>query len=407
MSRATFPRSPRLALLRGVSLLFLASAWGVLALACSGGDRAPGSARGTAADAPRERWSLSEAPLLEIGVREGEEPYQLHRAQSAVRLDDGRIVVLNGGSQELRFFGPDGRFLFAVGREGEGPGELRYPTWLRKAGADSLLVWDQGMARVSFFNESGEFLGSRALLPTPEILFPGDEWILGSFWIDSPVRPEARGPIREAARTIPLPDSLAGLVFLKVTGQGRIWVSEVRPPADSALTWTVYDLKGGPVAEVTTPRRFTPFEIGPDYVVGRSTDEMDINYIRVYGLEKPAGSRPGPGLDPSPPAVVPQPKVALSPEEQEVLAPLKDTMKKVATLEEIYYSEHYTYTSDTGELFSDPRIPVPHDLETTIFFAGGEGWMGRVTDPGSGRFCVLSYGSYVPMGWTPGMVICP
>lgn len=381
----------------------------LLASACDGsGQRSDtGSAGSPGGTGTVEGWDLSQDPLLEIGVREGEEPYQLHRAQGAVRLDDGRIVVLNGGSRELRFFGPDGRFLLAVGREGEGPGEFRNPTWMRKSGTDSLLVWDQGLERVSFFSESGEFLGSHPVYPTQEILFPGDEWILGSFWIDSPVRPQARGPIREAARAIPVPDSLAGLVFLKVTAQGRIWASDVRPPADSALSWTVYDLEGGPVAEVATPPRFTPFEIGPDYVVGRSTDDMDVNYIRVYGLEKPADSEPGPGLDPSPPAVAPQRKVALSPGEQEVLAPLKNFVKTMATFEEIYYSEHYTYTSNKGELFSDPRMSVSDELEITIFFAGQEGWMGRVTDPESGRFCVLSYGAHVPMGWTPGMLICP
>lgn len=403
--------SPRLrsfcACLLPASLLF--TGW-----ACSGSDQAGGGGSGAASveatqsgQETLESWTLGEEPLLEIGVREGEEPYQLFRAQGAVRLDDGRIVVVNGGSQELRFFDARGQFLQAVGGDGEGPGEFRYPAWIRKAGLDSLLVWDQGLQRVSFFDDSGDFLGSRPLHPTTEVLFPGDEWIYRSFWIDSPVRPEAREPLRRAADAIPVPDSVTGLVFLKVTAQGRIWASEVRPPTDAVLDWSVYDLDGRPVARIRTPARFEPFEIGPDYVVGRYRDDLDIDYIRVYALEKPAGSPSGPGLDFAPPAVSPRPKTVLSTEEQALLAPLKSLMKNMASLEEIYYSEHYTYTTDLDALFSETRTKVPAGVTVSVFFAVPEGWMGRVTDDDSGRFCVLTYGFYVPMGWVPGMVLCP
>jgi hypothetical protein len=44
-----------------------------------------------------ESWHLSGAPALVIGVREGEEEYQLDRATASTRLADGRIVVLDGG----------------------------------------------------------------------------------------------------------------------------------------------------------------------------------------------------------------------------------------------------------------------------------------------------------------------
>ena len=40
-------------------------------------------------------------------------------------------------------------------------------------------------------------------------------------------------------------------------------------------------------------------------------------------------------------------------------------------------------------------------------FAAQDGWMVRVTDTESGRFCVMAYGAYVPMGWAPGAVLCP
>lgn len=363
----------------------------------------PGEEEGSA----EETWSVSGLPLLEIGVREGEEPYQLDRARGSVRLDDGRIVVADGGSQELRFFDKSGRYLKAVGGDGEGPGEFRFPARVRKVGGDSLLVWDQRLQRVSFFDLQGEFLGAETIRPTPEVMFPGDEWLLGRFWVDSPVVPMAREAIRRAAERIPLPDSLRTLLYLKVTRQGRIWASEIRPPADTALTWTVYELDGTPRARVSTPPRFEPHDIGEDYVLGRYLDEMDVNFIRLHSLEKPDRSPAGPGLDSSPPAEYASPLLARSAAEEEILQPIRAFVKNLASLQEIHYADNYSYTTDTEELFSHSRTGVPDGLEVTILFAGAEGWMGTVTDEESGRYCALAYGSFVPMGWSPGEVVCP
>ena len=393
---------------RAFLLLFLPGL-SVLVMGCRGGEAGEGvlDQAQSSTEGPGEVWTLPEIPLLEIGVREGDEPYQLHQARGSVLLDDGRIVVANAGSQELRFFDSEGRYLKAVGGDGEGPGEFRFPGRVRRIGEDSLLVWDQRLQRVSFFDAEGGYLGSDRVTPTPEIMFPGDEWLLGSFWIDSPVRPSAREPIRRAAQGISIPDSLDGLLYLKVTPQGRIWTSEVRPPADTAITWLVYDLDGLPIARVTTPSRFEPHDIGADFVLGRFMDEVDINYIRLYELKKPAGSPRAPGLDTSPPSVDPRPRWTRTPKEEEALAPVKNLLKNLASLQEIHYSDNYSYTRDTEILFSDPRARVPEGLSVTILFASQEGWMGTVTDTDSGKYCALAYGAYIPMGWTPGTVICP
>lgn len=63
---------------------------------------------------PGEGWRIAAEPEVEIGVLEGEAPYQLYRVRDAVRLPDGRIVIANGGSNELRYFAPDGRWLGTV-----------------------------------------------------------------------------------------------------------------------------------------------------------------------------------------------------------------------------------------------------------------------------------------------------
>src|SRR5690606_18121351 len=104
------------------------------------------------------RWTLSAEPVVQIGVVEGDPRYQLFNAFSSTRLDDGRIAVLNAGSQELRFYGADGRFLDAVGRKGGGPGEFVMPRRLYRVGRDSLMIYDYGNARFSIHTLDGTFV---------------------------------------------------------------------------------------------------------------------------------------------------------------------------------------------------------------------------------------------------------
>ncbi|MGW8266987.1 MAG: hypothetical protein ACWGSQ_11495, partial [Longimicrobiales bacterium] len=139
---------------------------------------------------------------------------------------------------------------------------------------------------MSFFDLDGRFLSMGSLRPASANLFPGDEWLLGRNWIDSPVAPRDRGAIRRAVEALPPVDSVATLRYVKVTDEGWLWVSSVRPPSDSAIGWRVFDLEGRRVAEVRTPPRFQPHEMGPDYVLGRYLDPVDVNLVRLYALEK-------------------------------------------------------------------------------------------------------------------------
>ena len=397
-----------------IVLFPLAVLLGLLPLACGGvgEDDSLREAVSGREEAVAEVWRLSEAPVLEIGVREGAEEYQFFRVGGSVRLPDGRIVVANTGARELRVFGPDGTFRKTVGRDGEGPGEFRWPSRVRSLGPDTLLVWDQSLQRISLFDGEGRFLSMIPLRPSPGNLFPGDEWLMGRNWIDSPLAPRDRDPVRAAVEALPPVDSVATLRYVKVTNDGWLWVSSVRPPADSAISWQIYDLTGRRVAEARTPPRFQPHDIGPDYVLGRYLDPVDVNLVRLYALERPGGSggrqagftpslamEPGPGGEPSG-----QTPEAVS---EEVMANMRSVIKNLASREEIHYSKEMTYTSDLDALELNLRGEAAEVLEIGIPFAGTEGWMLTMTHRPSGRMCAMVYGYFVPMGWSAGQILCP
>jgi hypothetical protein len=61
------------------------------------------------------------------------------------------IVVASAGSNELRFFSPDGEFLRQAGREGGGPGESRALWSVSRYRGDSLVAYDFQLRRVTVF----------------------------------------------------------------------------------------------------------------------------------------------------------------------------------------------------------------------------------------------------------------
>ena len=100
--------------------------------------------------------TLSATPALVIGTGDGE-AHQLSRVAGAGRLSDGRIVVADGGSSQLRFFDSTGRHLKSVGRSGAGPGEFQRLEVFARLKGDTLLAG--GVTRGhSFFAPDGTFL---------------------------------------------------------------------------------------------------------------------------------------------------------------------------------------------------------------------------------------------------------
>jgi hypothetical protein len=98
-------------------------------------------------------------------VEDGPEEYQLYRVFGARRLRDGRIVVVNQGSQQLRFYDATGRFLAQSGGAGGGPGEFTNAFQLWVLPGDTIWVGDYRPWRYLVFGPDGRWL--RNVRPEP------------------------------------------------------------------------------------------------------------------------------------------------------------------------------------------------------------------------------------------------
>lgn len=116
---------------------------------------APGTDRG--ATGAEGQLSVDSIPLVDIG-NEADGPHaEFSGYILTALLSDGRIVVANGDSQELRIFDATGAWLQTIGRSGAGPGEFSQLGWLHVGMGDTLRTYDWSLLRISVFSPEGVY----------------------------------------------------------------------------------------------------------------------------------------------------------------------------------------------------------------------------------------------------------
>ena len=144
-------------------------------------------------------------------------------------------------------------------------------------------------------------LPERGIKPSEEMIKAYRDWYLAMPGENGRPMPAAMDARRKAAleRTV-FADRLPSFGSMIVDGSGYLWVQRydyrgtfftpgpVRTQTTAATTrWDVIDTNGRWITTVDLSARFTPVEIGTDYVAGLARDEDEIEQVRVYRLRKP------------------------------------------------------------------------------------------------------------------------
>ncbi len=104
-------------------------------------------------------FRVDSIPVLDLGGS-GDPADEFSGAVTAQKLADGRIVVANQGTSEIRFFDLEGRRLLSVGRKGSGPGEFERIASLAVAAGDTVLVFDRATRRLTVLAPTGAMVRS-------------------------------------------------------------------------------------------------------------------------------------------------------------------------------------------------------------------------------------------------------
>lgn len=111
------------------------------------GESSPGAGGGDRVGSELPVWVLDSAPRLVIR-NDPSSGLELTRVAGAVRLANGRLLVAEAATHEVRTFDPSGRLVETIGRTGDGPGEFRSLAIIGQVG-DTILIADRRLRRVT------------------------------------------------------------------------------------------------------------------------------------------------------------------------------------------------------------------------------------------------------------------
>lgn len=67
---------------------------------------------------------------------------------------------------------------------------------------------------------------------------------------------------------------------------GNLWVAEYVLMSETPRAWSVLDPAGHFLGDVAVPPSFRPLDIGHDWILGRLTDELGVEYVALFDLVK-------------------------------------------------------------------------------------------------------------------------
>ncbi|MEX2284857.1 MAG: hypothetical protein WEE89_20385 [Gemmatimonadota bacterium] len=98
--------------------------------------------------------------------------------------------------------------------------------------------------------------------------------------------PKERSKVRWVYERMDIPTRWPTFQSVRVDRLGWIWVELFRPPHHLTPQWMVFDSSGVARGVVDLPRGLEVQDIGPDYVLGRWLDDLRVEYVRRYRLDR-------------------------------------------------------------------------------------------------------------------------
>ena len=108
-------------------------------------------------DGSRLDWRIGPRPIVSIGGNDGEDAALFTDATDATILRDGRIVVADRGTSELRVFDSSGIHLATWGGQGWGLGQFTDLYQVEPFRGDSIVAWSRGNGRLTVLDSQGSF----------------------------------------------------------------------------------------------------------------------------------------------------------------------------------------------------------------------------------------------------------
>ena len=93
---------------------------------------------------------------------------------------------------------------------------------------------------------------------------------------------------RKSFESTPLAETFPAFSRVLSDAAGNLWVREFDFPREErpAPLWTVFDPDGRVLGFIETPEGLRIGQIGEDYILGHHRDELDVEYVQLWPLER-------------------------------------------------------------------------------------------------------------------------
>ena len=93
--------------------------------------------------------------------------------------------------------------------------------------------------------------------------------------------------LARALATVEFPETVPPYSQLLVDSEDHLWVRDYKmSDTPGPEVWSVFSPEGQLLGTLETPERFEVRQIGANFMVGIWTDELDVRYVRMYGLDR-------------------------------------------------------------------------------------------------------------------------
>jgi len=195
--------------------------------------------------------------------------------------------LISATGEEMQPFGPlPGETVFLDASQAFMPVPLGAVT-LFAARDDAVYVVDTETFAASVFDHDGALSGIvRRHYPRRAIEPEDVEADIDARMAELPSNLRNRDAYRRRFQGVPLPERLPAVRAVHVDTENHLWLEEVGAAGETSASWSVFDRDGRWLGDVRIPGSLTMLEIGPDYILGREQDELDVHRVVLLPLER-------------------------------------------------------------------------------------------------------------------------
>ena len=100
---------------------------------------------------------------------------------------------------------------------------------------------------------------------------------------------EIQARVRRSIAALPLPEFFPPYRTMVVDSELNVWLKEYPTSSHAPNDWAIFDASGMWLGTLTLPEGLSVYEIGDDYVLGKTEDDLGVERVVVYGLMKGMG----------------------------------------------------------------------------------------------------------------------